>query len=143
MPFNLKSNFKPEGDQPQAIKKLTEGLRRGEKFQTLLGVTGSGKSLHPNEDVWIYREVDEKLTPELVTIGAFVDRILQEQNLSETQNEAQVVFLSSKLNRYYAFSINPKTLKAVSKAVWEIVEKGGAPEEDGSTDDNVPPPIEE
>ena len=38
---------------------------------------------------------------------------------------------------------NPKTLKAVSKAVWEIVEKGGAPEEDGSTDDNVPPPIEE
>lgn len=39
---------------------------------------------------------------------------------------------------------NPKTLKAVSKTVWEIVEKGGAPaEEDGSVDDSVPPPTEE
>ncbi len=38
---------------------------------------------------------------------------------------------------------NPKTLKAVSKAVWEIVEKGGAPEEEDGADDSVPPPTEE
>ncbi|MDP3792039.1 MAG: excinuclease ABC subunit UvrB [Candidatus Omnitrophota bacterium] len=44
MNFKLVSNFNPEGDQPQAIKKLEEGLRKGEKFQTLLGVTGSGKT---------------------------------------------------------------------------------------------------
>jgi len=42
--FKLVSSFKPEGDQPQAIKSLTEGLRSGKKFQTLLGVTGSGKT---------------------------------------------------------------------------------------------------
>ena len=42
--FVLKSNFKPTGDQPQAIKTLTEGILRGEKGQTLLGVTGSGKT---------------------------------------------------------------------------------------------------
>lgn len=42
--FELVSNYKPTGDQPQAIKELTEGLRRGDKFQTLLGVTGSGKT---------------------------------------------------------------------------------------------------
>jgi len=42
--FHLKSDFKPTGDQPRAIEELTAGLRRGDKFQTLLGVTGSGKT---------------------------------------------------------------------------------------------------
>ena len=44
MKFKISSKFKPDGDQPKAIKKLTAGLRRGDKFQTLLGVTGSGKT---------------------------------------------------------------------------------------------------
>lgn len=42
--FELISPYKPAGDQPQAIKQLTDGLKNGEKFQTLLGVTGSGKT---------------------------------------------------------------------------------------------------
>jgi len=42
--FKLKSDYQPKGDQPEAIRQLTEGLIRGEKFQTLLGVTGSGKT---------------------------------------------------------------------------------------------------
>ncbi|ERM90927.1 excinuclease ABC subunit UvrB [Caldanaerobacter subterraneus] len=42
--FKLVSNFKPTGDQPQAIEKLVEGVRRGYRYQTLLGVTGSGKT---------------------------------------------------------------------------------------------------
>ena len=44
MPFQLSSDFRPQGDQPQAIAHLTEGLRRGDLAQTLLGVTGSGKT---------------------------------------------------------------------------------------------------
>lgn len=42
--FKLNSNFKPTGDQPQAIEYLTKGIKEGKKFQTLLGVTGSGKT---------------------------------------------------------------------------------------------------
>ncbi len=42
--FRLVSNYEPAGDQPQAIKELVNGLNRGDKFQTLLGVTGSGKT---------------------------------------------------------------------------------------------------
>ncbi|HPA99625.1 MAG TPA: excinuclease ABC subunit UvrB [Candidatus Marinimicrobia bacterium] len=42
--FKLTTNFTPTGDQPQAIRELTEGILRGDKFQTLLGVTGSGKT---------------------------------------------------------------------------------------------------
>jgi len=42
--FELVSNYKPSGDQPEAIKQLVDGVNRREKFQTLLGVTGSGKT---------------------------------------------------------------------------------------------------
>ena len=44
MNFKLKSNYKPTGDQPQAIKTLVDGINKGYKEQTLLGVTGSGKT---------------------------------------------------------------------------------------------------
>ena len=44
MPFKLQSSYKPSGDQPEAIRQLTEGILQGEKDQTLLGVTGSGKT---------------------------------------------------------------------------------------------------
>src|SRR6516225_8465020 len=43
-PFELQQPFAPAGDQPEAIDKLVEGLRDGLSFQTLLGVTGSGKT---------------------------------------------------------------------------------------------------
>ena len=44
MQFKLQSEYQPTGDQPKAIEKLVEGLNIGEKYQTLLGVTGSGKT---------------------------------------------------------------------------------------------------
>src|SRR6478735_2259460 len=43
-PFVLKADYQPAGDQPQAIEKLVEGLKDGFRHQTLLGVTGSGKT---------------------------------------------------------------------------------------------------
>jgi excinuclease ABC subunit B len=44
MPFTLHAPYQPAGDQPEAIQQLTEGILNGEKYQTLLGVTGSGKT---------------------------------------------------------------------------------------------------
>ena len=44
MKFNLHSNFKPSGDQPQAIDALCEGFQKGQSQQVLMGVTGSGKT---------------------------------------------------------------------------------------------------
>ena len=44
MNFQLTANFKPTGDQPQAIKSLVKGLQQNYRHQTLLGVTGSGKT---------------------------------------------------------------------------------------------------
>ena len=44
--FKLVSEYKPTGDQPQAIEYLSKGIEEGKKFQTLLGVTGSRKNFH-------------------------------------------------------------------------------------------------
>ena len=44
MKFQLQSKYQPTGDQPEAIKKLTEGFKEGNQFETLKGVTGSGKT---------------------------------------------------------------------------------------------------
>ena len=45
MRFEIISDYKPTGDQPKAIKKISENFKENHKFQTLLGVTGSGKTL--------------------------------------------------------------------------------------------------
>ena len=44
MEFNLTSKYEPTGDQPEAIRELTDGIRQGDRAQVLLGVTGSGKT---------------------------------------------------------------------------------------------------
>ena len=44
MEFKLHSKYKPTGDQPQAIEQLVKGFNEGNQFETLLGVTGSGKT---------------------------------------------------------------------------------------------------
>jgi excinuclease ABC subunit B len=55
MPFQLESNYKPRGDQGQAIAKLTKSLEVGNRHQTLLGVTGSGKTFTMAN---VIREID-------------------------------------------------------------------------------------
>ena len=47
--FKLVSDYKPTGDQPQAIEYLSNGIKQGKKFQTLLGVTGSRKNFYYGE----------------------------------------------------------------------------------------------
>ena len=44
MDFKLTSKYQPTGDQPEAIRELTDGVKRGDRAQVLLGVTGSGKT---------------------------------------------------------------------------------------------------
>ena len=53
--FSLQAPFEPAGDQPQAIEKLIAGIRSGQKEQTLMGVTGSGKT---NVMGWVLQELN-------------------------------------------------------------------------------------
>ena len=50
--FKLVSNYKPTGDQPKAIEYLSNGIKEGKKFQTLLGVTGSRKNFYNGKYNW-------------------------------------------------------------------------------------------
>ena len=50
--FKLVSEFKPTGDQPEAINYLVKGINEGKKFQTLLGVTGSRKNFYNGKYNW-------------------------------------------------------------------------------------------
>ncbi len=50
--FKLKAPYKPTGDQPQAITELVKGFKEGNQFQTLLGVTGSGKTFTMAKNKW-------------------------------------------------------------------------------------------
>ncbi len=55
-PFKVISDFAPSGDQPEAIARLAEGITRGDRFQTLLGITGSGKSATM---AWVIEQVQK------------------------------------------------------------------------------------
>ncbi|HSF85266.1 MAG TPA: excinuclease ABC subunit UvrB [Acidimicrobiia bacterium] len=55
-PFKVVSDFAPSGDQPEAIAELAEGIQRGDRFQTLLGITGSGKSATV---AWVVEQVQK------------------------------------------------------------------------------------
>ena len=70
--FSLKTKFEPSGDQPTAIAKLVEGFQSGKRRQTLLGVTGSGKSL--SYDMPITVSMDGRVLR--VPIGEFVEKQL-------------------------------------------------------------------
>jgi excinuclease ABC subunit B len=55
-PFKVYSDFQPSGDQPEAVARLSEGIARGDRFQTLLGITGSGKSA---TIAWVVEQVQK------------------------------------------------------------------------------------
>ena len=80
--FVLKSEYKPTGDQPQAIEALVEGFKEGNQFQTLLGVTGSGKT-------FTMANVIEKLQKPMLIIAH--NKTLAAQLYSEMKDEAKNV----------------------------------------------------
>jgi excinuclease ABC subunit B len=81
IPFKLVAPFEPSGDQPQAIEKLVEGINDGLAHQTLLGVTGSGKSVGYNEPLLIAESKNGEICTHLVKVGPFIDGLLHSNGL--------------------------------------------------------------
>jgi excinuclease ABC subunit B len=81
LPFKLQSDYEPAGDQPQAIEKLTDGLTSGLAHQTLLGVTGSGKSIGYEDPIYLIEHRLGVSTAKLVKAGPFIDALMQGQCL--------------------------------------------------------------
>jgi excinuclease ABC subunit B len=81
IPFKLEATYEPAGDQPQAIAKLVEGLNEGLAHQTLLGVTGSGKSVGYGDTLMIAESVGGEVRTRLVEAGPFIDALMDSHGL--------------------------------------------------------------
>jgi hypothetical protein len=85
IPFKLEASYEPAGDQPQAIEKLVSGLNEGLAHQTLLGVTGSGKSVGYNDTLMIAESVAGEIRTRLVKAGPFIDALIESHGLHSDQ----------------------------------------------------------
>ena len=124
--FKLVSDFKPTGDQPEAIEKLVEGLRKGYKHQTLLGATGTGKSLDGAEPVLVYERRGEMLIPRIMPIGELVDRAIDMSPRLEVSNGTVVAYSGPDGHTFYALSFAPNgeiTLKPVVAFIRHLAPK--------------------
>ena len=80
-PFKLEADFAPAGDQPEAIEKLVEGLNEGLANQTLLGVTGSGKSVGHDDPLLIAECVAGEIRTRLARAGPLIDGLMKSRGL--------------------------------------------------------------
>jgi excinuclease ABC B subunit len=107
MPFQLHRPYEPRGDQPEAIATLLDGLRGGHRHQTLLGVTGSGKSLAWDEPVMIRTQrADGSSEISLRAIGALVDAVLDAGPNRSDEHGTEFAAIPRDLE---ALSFNPNT----------------------------------
>ncbi|MFX1282424.1 MAG: excinuclease ABC subunit UvrB [Promethearchaeota archaeon] len=108
--FQIISPYQPRGDQIPAIKQLVQGIENGKKYQTLLGVTGSGKSIDYDEQIVI---INENSTITRIKIGKFVEEKLSNpKKLSDT--------LYQKINGFFTLSFNSKDYSIETKEITEV-----------------------
>ena len=116
MSFRLTANFSPTGDQPQAIERLTHWLRNGVPRSTLLGVTGSGKSVVGATPILIRRGGRIQLIP----IKNLVDPIINQNKVATKIVGDTEILEKEKCAGMYAFSLNPATKKTGWKPLSQI-----------------------
>jgi excinuclease ABC B subunit len=111
-PFEIVSEFKPTGDQPRAIEELVEGIERGHRHQTLLGATGTGKSLGYDDPVFIVEECDGKRTAQVVPIGKLIDSWMDAYPTQHRfEGDSSILDVNVQNVRLYAQSFDPQTCK--------------------------------
>ena len=111
--FDLTSDFQPTGDQPTAIGELTDGLQRGDPYQTLLGATGTGKSVGYDDPVFVVEQCGDRMIPRVLPIGRLVDEAIEQAADpvpgQAIRQEGDTTVLPFAAPRYYAQSFDPET----------------------------------
>ena len=109
-PFQLSTAFTPMGDQPRAIGELTEGLFRGDPYQTLLGATGTGKSVAYDEPVFVVeRQPDGTQRTRVTPIGPLVDAAL---DAGPTRQIGDTEEMDVEAGRTLTYAYDPRTGRA-------------------------------
>ena len=119
--FQLVSEFQPTGDQPEAIAALVEGLRRGYQHQTLLGATGTGKSLDGDEPILVWQKEGGGWIPQLLPIGKLVDEWMESHPASVRIGDTWIVSFSPEDSPYQVLSLNPSTGQTERKPVTSLI----------------------
>ncbi len=118
--FKLSSTFSPTGDQPQAIERLSEGVLQNARHQTLVGVTGSGKSLTKETPVLIKRGVEVALE----SIGGLIDQLFDSFPEKKRNAGGTEIIDARDLDRghrYEAYSFDPVTKRTGWKPIVQFV----------------------
>jgi excinuclease ABC subunit B len=105
-PFELHADFKPTGDQPDAITQLVTGINRGDKHQVLLGATGTGKSLGHADPVFIIEERDGERRARVVPIGELIDAAFEQYPTDEADG-TQVLDAGTMAAKYFIQAFDP------------------------------------
>src|SRR5918911_5482178 len=107
MSFRVSAPYQPTGDQPRAIAQLVEGVRKGYKHQTLLGATGTGKSLGYDDPVFIVEQHGPRRTSRVAPIGPLIDSLMA-ANADRLRSHGDTVILdsASQLDEYYVQAFN-------------------------------------
>ncbi|MFH1958904.1 MAG: helicase-related protein, partial [Patescibacteria group bacterium] len=121
MKFKLVSSYQPTGDQPQTIEKLVSGINSNKKHQTLLGVTGSGKSISYDERIFITNKYQNGYSePQLIPIGKLVDKLFQEEKIKKI-NETEILSSTTIKKTFETFSFNPQTGVTELKKITQFI----------------------
>ncbi|MEA2548675.1 MAG: excinuclease subunit, partial [Chloroflexota bacterium] len=119
--FKLVAPFEPTGDQPVAIERLVDGLQKGLKHQTLLGATGTGKSLIPSEPILIGRQDDlGAISWRLEPIGPFVDQVMADRPTYQDDNGTEAAFAGPAWPGHVVVAVDPETCRPVVRAVTAV-----------------------
>src|SRR5690606_12143185 len=114
------ADWEPAGDQPKAIEELSEALLNGAKRLTLLGATGTGKSLDADEPILLYRQrEDGSWVSSCLPIGAVVDAHLAQAAAIERDGDTEIS--RDNPQGYHVVSFNPRTRRAELKPITAFV----------------------
>src|SRR5207237_945796 len=116
--FKMVTDQPPAGDQAKAIAQLTEGIRRGDHYQTLLGVTGSGKSVVADTPVLLKRGSRVWLE----RIGDLVDRLMSQRTpMIGREADTEILDMTGASEPVEAFSFDPSTGNTSWKPVHQLL----------------------
>ncbi|MCU0476030.1 MAG: hypothetical protein MUC99_07975 [Anaerolineae bacterium] len=109
-PFQLVSDFKPTGDQPRAIEQLVEGVQQGQRLQTLLGATGTGKSIAHDDPVFVIASHPNTDLARVIPIGELIDDALRANPQAIVwDGDTEILDVQAGDVRYFTQAFDPVT----------------------------------
>ncbi len=115
--FELVTDLKPAGDQPKAIEELLNNLEKGVKEQVLLGATGTGKSLHPEERIIIGERYRGEIRWAIKKIGDFVGELSKKFPVVRNGEDLLVLLPEE---RYYTITLSPRNFDVEIKPLYGV-----------------------